>query len=184
MKSSHAAVWRSTDAAFIILFASVAVLFAADIPSSSKPVLLYSRYYNAQGESRYLADGTYRDVLRRLRDEFDVRVHSQPLNSQTLTGVNLVLIANASEKAVSTNQPPPHVSAADIRALTSFVRNGGGLIMMENQENHNLEVEDTNKLLAQFGIQATNLYTDAKQLVLPKEIPLIGGLRWAYYTGN
>src|SRR5437879_2775259 len=49
---------------------------------------------------------------------------------------------------------------------------------------YNLEVEDMNKLLAQFGIQATNLYTDAKKLVLPKETPVIGGLRWAYYTGN
>jgi hypothetical protein len=55
---------------------------------------------------------------------------------------------------------------------------------MENQENHNLEVEDSNKLLSRFGIQATNLYTDAKQLILPKSAPIIGGLRWAYYTGN
>ena len=55
---------------------------------------------------------------------------------------------------------------------------------MENQENHNLEIEDSNKLLGRFGIQATNSYTDAKKLVLPKETPIIGGLRWAYYTGN
>ena len=41
-----------------------------------------------------------------------------------------------------------------------------------------------NKLLARFGIQATNLYTDAKKLVLPKATPVIGGLNWAYYTGN
>ena len=68
--------------------------------------------------------------------------------------------------------------------LTEFVGQGGGLIVSGNQENHNLEVEDMNKLLAQFGIQATNLYTDAKKLVLPKETPVIGGLRWAYYTGN
>ena len=55
---------------------------------------------------------------------------------------------------------------------------------MGNQENHNLEVEDTNKLLAQFGLQWTNLYTDAKKLVLPKGNPLLGGLQWGYYTGN
>src|SRR5437016_13482900 len=48
----------------------------------------------------------------------------------------------------------------------------------------NLEVDDMNRLLAQFGIQATNLYTDAKKLVIPAGTPLIGGLRWAYYTGN
>src|SRR5262249_42860839 len=44
--------------------------------------------------------------------------------------------------------------------------------------------EDSNKLLARFGIQATNLYTDAKQIILPKGAPIIGGLRWGYYTGN
>ena len=68
--------------------------------------------------------------------------------------------------------------------MTEFVRKGGGLILMENQENHNLETEDSNKLLARFGIQATNLYTDAKELALPGATPIIGGLRWGYYTGN
>jgi len=55
---------------------------------------------------------------------------------------------------------------------------------MGNQENHNLEIEDTNKLLSRFGIQFTNLYTDAKKLIIPEPVPIIGGLRWAYYTGN
>jgi hypothetical protein len=55
---------------------------------------------------------------------------------------------------------------------------------MGNQENHNLEVRDMNQLLGRFGLQFTNLYTDAKRLMLPKETPIIGGLNWAYYTGN
>ena len=55
---------------------------------------------------------------------------------------------------------------------------------MGNQENHNLEVEDTNKLLREWGLQFTNRFTDAKLLPLPKTTPVIGGLRWAYYTGN
>ena len=41
-----------------------------------------------------------------------------------------------------------------------------------------------NQLLLRFGLQFTNLYTDVKKLVLPPETPLIGGLRWGYYTGN
>ena len=110
--------------------------------------------------------------MQRLREDFEVRVHNQPLTRGTLAGVKLLLIANPSDRAVGTNAPPPHVSPADIAALTEFVHQGGGLILMENQENHNLEVEDSNKLLAQFGIQATNLYTDAKKLVLPKRHPL------------
>ena len=86
---------------------------AADSPAK-KPVLLYSRYFNAVGEARYLPDGTYKEFLTRLRTEFDVRVHSQPLNEQTLAGVNVLLIANPSDMAVGTNPPPPHLSAADI----------------------------------------------------------------------
>jgi len=156
--------------------------WSADSPA--KPVLLYSRYYNAEGEKRYLPDDTYRQVIQRLRQDFEVRVHSKPPTRETLADVKLLFIVNPSDKAVGNHPPPPHVSVADIKVLTEFVNNGGGLIVSGNQENHNLEVQDMNKLLAQFGIQATNLYTDAKKLVLPKETPIIGGLRWAYYTGN
>ena len=152
--------------------------------SAARPTLLYSRYYNAQGETRYLPDGTFKDVLGRLNGEFNVQVHSRPLNRETLAGVKLLLIANPSDKAVGANPPPPHVSAADIQVLTEYVKNGGGLIVMGNQENHNLEITDLNKLLAQFGIQFRELYTDAKQLVLRQDTPIIGGLKWAYYTGN
>src|SRR4029077_3377467 len=94
------------------------------------------------------------------------------------------LIANPSDKPASTNAPPPHVSKADIGALTRYVEQGGGLIVMGNQENHNLETADMNRLLLRFGLQFTNLYTDVKKLVLPKDTPIIGGLRWGYYTGN
>jgi hypothetical protein len=40
-----------------------------------------------------------------------------------------------------------------------------------------------NKLLTRFGIQFTNVYTDAKKLVLPQEAPIIGGLRWPITPG-
>ena len=167
-----------------ILFFFGSPLRAADAVERSKPVLLYSRHFNAAGETRYLPDGTYKEVLRRLRDEFEVRVHNQPLTARTLADVNVLLIANPSDKAVGDHPPPPHVSTADIAVLTRFVERGGGLIIMGNQENHNLEIEDVNRLLAQFGLQFTNLYTDVKKLVLPEKTPLVGGLRWGYYTGN
>src|ERR1043166_913132 len=167
----------------LIFFAGLG-LFAADAAATPKPVLLYSRYFNARGENRYSPDGVYKEVIQRLKSDFEVRIHEKPLTRETLADVKVVLIANANDKPAGTNPPPPHVSATDIRALTAFVHEGGALIVMENQENHNLEVEDMNKLLTQFGIQATNVFTDAKKLVLPKETPIIGGLRWAYYTGN
>ncbi|HWY75297.1 MAG TPA: hypothetical protein VN281_06750 [Verrucomicrobiae bacterium] len=169
-------------AVLIALISSAAL--AADSVTPTRPVLLYSRYYNATGESRYLPDGTYKDILDRMRGEFDVRVNNLPLNNRTLAGVSVVLIANPSDKAVGTNPPPPHVSAADIKSLARFVDRGGGLIVMGNQENHNLETEDMNRLLLRFGLQFTNLYTDVKKLVLPPETPIVGGLRWGYYTGN
>ena len=170
--------------AALLSFAAIPRLSAAESPTGGKPVLLYSRYFNAEGETRYLPDGTFKDVLGRLRQHFEVRVHARALTKETLADVKLVLIANPSDQAVGGHPPPPHFSPADIRTMTRFVEAGGGLIIMGNQENHNLEVEDTNKLLAGFGIQFTNLYTDAKQLILPKQTPVIGGLRWAYYTGN
>src|ERR1051326_1650049 len=179
----HLALWSLI---FSLCFPTAIIpLIAAEQPKpGAKPVLLYSRYLNAEGEARYLPDGNYKDVLERLSGDFQVRVHDKPFTPDALAEVTVLLIANPSDKAVGTHPPPHHLSSGDIEVLNRFVRRGGGLIMMENQENHNLEVEDTNKLLALFGIQATNLYTDAKQLVLPRETPIIGSLRWAYYTGN
>lgn len=149
-----------------------------------KPVLLYSRYFNADGEARYQADGTYKDVLERLRGSFEIRVSGQRLDADSLKDVAVVLIANPSDKAVGNNPPPPHCSAQDVAELNRYVRAGGGLIVMGNQENHNLEIADFNALPGSFGMKFESLYTDAKKLVLPGDIPIIGGLRWAYYTGN
>jgi hypothetical protein len=152
--------------------------------AESKPVFLYSRNFNAKGEQRYLPDGNYKDLLQRLSRDFEVRVHDKPLTREMLAGVNVVLIANPSEKAVGNNPPPHHVDAQDIKTLTQFVRAGGALIVMGNQENHNLEVYDMNQLLKNFGLEFTNLYTDAKLLPVPETTPIIGGLKWGYYTGN
>ncbi len=152
--------------------------------AESKPVLLYSRCFNAKGESRYLPDGTFKPLLEKLGKEFEVRVHDQLLNSRTLAGVSVVLIANPSDKAVGDNPPPHHVDKRDINELTRFVLGGGGLIVMGNQENHNLEVDAMNGLLEHFGLQFTNRFTDAKLLPVPKSTPVIGGLNWGYYTGN
>jgi hypothetical protein len=156
----------------------------AQAANGHKPVLLYSRYFNAKGETRYLPDGTYKDVLDRLRQSFEVRVSDQPLTADSLNGVAVVLIANPSDQAVGENPRPHHCTPEDVAELNRFVRAGGGLIAMGNQENHNLETADFNTLLAAFGMKYESLYTDAKKLVLPPTLPIIGGLRWAYYTGN
>src|SRR5437667_9645692 len=83
-----------------------ASIFVSGEPlAADKPVFLYSRYFNAAGEKRYLPDGTYAEVLHRLRSEFDVRVHDKQLTAKSLTGVKLVLIANPSDRAAGTNCP-------------------------------------------------------------------------------
>jgi hypothetical protein len=174
----------SLAAGLVLLFSSTAMLCAAEGRAGAKPVLLYSRYFNAAGESRYLPEGTYREVLGKLREEFEVRVSSEALTEESLVGVRVVWIANPSERAVGTNPPPPHVSARDVDSLTRYVRRGGGLIVMGNQENHNLETQDLNVLLARCGLRFTNEYTDVKAISIGRETPVIGGLRWAYYTGN
>jgi hypothetical protein len=173
----------SFTARTLLLLATLGVVASA-IAAEARPVLLYSRYFNAKGETRYLPAGTYKDVLDRLRADFEVRVHDQPLQAASLGGVAVVLIANPSDQAVGANPRPPHCSADDVVELTRFVRDSGGLIVMGNQENHNLEITDFNALLAAFGMRFENLYTDAKKIALPPTTPVIGGLRWAYYTGN
>ena len=170
--------------AFLLAAASSVDAAEAATPAAKKPVVLYSRAFNAVGEKRYEADGTYKDVLGRLAQNFDVRVSAAPLDRKALEGVSVVVIANPSDKAAGTNPPPRHMLAVDILNLRQYVEKGGGLVVMGNQENHNLEIAHFNSLLASFGLQFTNVYTDAKRLVIPKTSPVIGGLRWAYYTGN
>ena len=150
----------------------------------SKPVLLYSLYFNAPGENRYAPDGAYKEALTRLGNDFAVRVSDQPLTRESLADVRVVLIANPNDTAHGTNRAPHHVSAADVEALGGFVEAGGGLIVMSNQDKHNVETADANRLLARFGMRFENRYTDIKALVLPRSTPIIGGLKWGYYSGN
>ena len=150
----------------------------------SRPVLWYSLYFNAPGENRYAPDGAYREVLTRLGREFDVRVSAAPLTMESLQGVRVVLIANPNDKAHGTNPPPHHVTAADVATLGRFVTGGGGLILLSNQDLHNVETTDANQLLAIFGLRFENRYTDIKLLPILATTPIIGGLKWAYYSGN
>jgi hypothetical protein len=167
-----------------MLFFPGGSLRAAEPSGKAKPVLLYSRHYNAVGETRYRPEGNYKEVLSRLREHFEVRVNDKPLTADNLAGVKVLLIVNPSDKAVGTNPPPPHFRAKDSDVISAFVQKGGGFIIMGNQEDHNLEVEQTNELLRRFGMEFVSRYTDIKKLVLPPGTPFVGGLRWAYYSGN
>ncbi len=153
--------------------------FAAD-----KPVLLYSQRLNAPGENRYPADGNYSQAMAALREEFTVRTNAEPLNARTLADVKVLLIANPNDVAHATNPPPHHLSPDDAIALYNWIVGGGSLILMGNQENHNLETENINRFLGLIGLKWLPQHTDAKKLTLSDDVALIGGLNWAYYTGN
>jgi hypothetical protein len=150
----------------------------------AKPVLLYSRTWNAAGETRYQPDGSYSAILAKMKETFEVRIGSGPLTAVSLAGVAVIVIANPSDKAVEGHLPPRHLIGEDREILTDFVKKGGGLILMGNQENHNLEMVETNRLLLEFGLKWEERYTDIKGLTLPAATPIIGGLKWGYYSGN
>lgn len=152
--------------------------------SSGKPVLLYSNYYNAEGENRYPADGNFSEIMKEFSKDFQVRVHADALTAESLSDVKVLLIANPNDKAVDGFPAPPHVNATDIETLTRYVKNGGGLITSHNQANHNLETVAMNRLLGRFGIRITDDYTGAKAIRIPGDTPVIGGLLWAYIIGD
>src|SRR2546423_8861101 len=95
---SHSTTRWSFRLLLIVVALLAAPLAATAADESSKPVFLYSRYFNANGENRYLPDGQYRDVLARLREHFDVRVNDLPLNSQTLKDVAGGLVFKPNDK--------------------------------------------------------------------------------------
>lgn len=165
------------------LAASLSAIAAESSPAK-KPVFLYSLYYQAPGENRYPPNGSYQELLENLRATFEVRISDSRPTDQLLRGVSVVLLANPNEHAVGTNPPPPHLQRAEAQTLARFVERGGGLIALGNQEGHNLEVTDFNQLFGRFGLQFTNHYHDAKRITIDANAAPIGGLHWAYYTGN
>jgi hypothetical protein len=141
-------------------------------------------HYQATGENRYAPEGTYRDILEILRRDFDVRVSEVEPTAQSLHGVNVVLIANPNDQAFGTNPPPKHVAAHHVATFRNFIQRGGGLIVLGNQDNHNLETKDLNRLLGEFGMRFEANYTDFKRFTFGPDVPALAGLRWAYYVGN
>ena len=72
LKEAHCLKFRSFH--FVALWKSALSVVAVQA-ADTKPVFLYSRYFNAPGESRYLPDGSYQDLLQRWGKNFDVRVN-------------------------------------------------------------------------------------------------------------
>jgi hypothetical protein len=167
-----------------ILFAVLlSLLIATFANGADKPVFLYSQHFTAPGENRYTADGNYRQILEALEEEFAVKV-SDKLDAATLSSAKVMLISNPNDKPHGTNAAPNHIEGQRAIDLYNWVTRGGGLILMGNQENHNLETRQVNQFLRLIGLKWAPVHTDAKRLLLPENLPILGGLTWAYYTGN
>ena len=174
----------NTSRGLLVVSALLSLLVASNSLAADKPVFLYSQWLNAPGENRYPADGNYRQALDALRKEFTVRTNAESLNAKTLADVKVLLIANPNDLAHTTNPPPHRLSSDDALALHNWIVGGGSLILLGNQENHNLETADVNRFLDLIGLKWVANHTDAKKLTLSDDVALIGGLNWAYYTGN
>jgi len=150
---------------------------------AAKPVLLYTLHYHAEGEEQYLPTGNYSEFLERLKEHFDVRVNAAPISPATLKGVGVLLIVNPSESARG-GKTPPHVTERDAYEISLFVQNGGGLVFLSNQTPaHNCEKRDSNRLLAQFGIEVLHYDVGVKEFTIPDDAPIVGGLKWKYIYG-
>ncbi|HUU70823.1 MAG TPA: hypothetical protein VM186_14945 [Planctomycetota bacterium] len=174
-------------AAGAVLVAGSAVLVAgsaAGADQPARPVLLYSLYYHAEGEEQYLPAGNYSEILERLKEHFDVRVNADAMSRATLKDVAVLLIVNPSEAARG-GKTPPHVTERDAYEIALFVQNGGGLVFMSNQTPaHNCEKRDSNRLLAQFGMEVLHFDVGVKEFTIPKDAPIVGGLKWKYIYGS
>ena len=168
------------------LLVPLLLLVACTIPgiAAEKPVLLYTQYFNAPGENRYPADGDFSEVIGALKKNFTVRTNSDAFTAKTLADVKVLLIANPNDRPHGANPAPHHIAGKDAITLYNWIVGGGSLILMGNQDGHNLETKDVNQFLGLIGMNWVDHYTDAKKLVLSDDTPLIGGLNWAYYTGN
>ena len=160
---------------------------AAEEPeaAAAKPVLLYSLYYHAEGQTQYLPDGSFSEVLKRLGEDFEVRWNAERPGRRTLQGVSVLLIVNPGDVAWGGAKPPPHFTEREVYEIGLFVQNGGGLVFMSNQTPaHNCEKKDSNRLLDQFGMEVTHFDVGVKVFDIPDDAPLVGGLKWKYIYGS
>lgn len=151
----------------------------------SRPRWLYTLAYHAEGDPRYLPDGDYQELFRRLSVDFEVETTKARPTPAGLRDVSVLFIASPNDKAVGNGPPPGHVSADDARAILDFVRAGGGLVLLHNQDagDHNVEIDDLNQLMMPVGLRFTRVLVPFKGLTFGAQLPLVGGQRWAFYAG-
>ena len=80
-----------------------------------------------------------------------------PLDAATLAGADVLVIAHPSDDAWEQVVPggSPRFSDAELNAVEAFVRAGGGLIVLGEQEQEKYG-DNVNELLARFGIEIEN----------------------------
>jgi hypothetical protein len=90
--------------------------------------------------------------------EFHVDVHADgPLTAEALAGVSVLVIAHPSDPKweATVNGASPLLAPHEIEAIESFVRSGGGLIVLGETEEDKYGA-NLNELLAPFGVEIEN----------------------------
>jgi hypothetical protein len=158
-------------------------------PSKSQPVIWYCLAYNTPNVGQYKpaerSDRGWWRAAESLKAHVDLRVSDHVPTPDRLEGVDLVLIFNPEKAAWEGGPEPRHIEDAAATVLTDYIRAGGALLFMSNQDAlHNVEKTESNRLLERFGLRVGRADIGIKILKLPKSSPVIGGLTWRFFFGS
>lgn len=158
-------------------------------PGESKPVIWYCLAYNTASAGQYKpaerSDRGWWRAAESLKAHVNLRVTDHVPTPDRLEGVALVLIFNPEKAAWKGGPAPRHIEDSDAAVLTDYIRAGGAMLFMSNQDElHNVEKAKSNRLLERFGVRVGRADIGIKILKLPKSSPIVGGLTWRFFFGS
>ena len=119
-----------------------------------------------------------------LSDEFTFRNLTEPITPEILDAVNILVLINPDSKDYL--ETAHLLSDDEIRAVTEFVRAGGGLFVTVNSwsKRETFELPQTNKLLRHFGIEFERTWTSHYKCPVPDDSPFLFNVSALLYGGG
>jgi hypothetical protein len=112
-------------------------------------------WHNREPQPHYAWEGTYQGgfsglglMLRGLGA--NLRTVAEPFTARSLAGIDLLIVVDPDTPQES--KSPNYITDAEIEAATSWVRNGGTLVLLSNDPG-NTEFPRMNALARKFGIE-------------------------------
>ena len=117
-------------------------------------------------------------------DKFSFRTSRQPITREVLDGVSILLLINPDSEAYL--DTAHLISDEEIRAITEFVRAGGGLFVTANSwtKPETYELDHTNKLLRHFGVEFQQDWTPYYKCRVPEDSPFLFNVSALHYGGG